>query len=158
MPPDASRVLKESVKSVQAAKEELKAAAKLKAKAEADEEHAKRLQGREAELEEYQHEKQKFADSLEQIARKADDEYHAEEDQVLEMDGEARGGDGGGLSGVATEGGAGKSGGEGDAALRQRLQRHLPLLRVVDKLAQRVGTLKGRGRHPRSQRQLPPKA
>ena len=155
MPPGASQVLKESVKSVEAAKEELKAAAKLKAMAAADDKRVESLQGREAELENYQSEKEKFADAAQEIARKADEEYQAEEDQVLEMDGVARTEGTETTTGVATKGSAGKAGGEGAEALRQRLQRHLPLLRVVDKLAQRVGTLKSRGRHPRSEHQLP---
>ena len=139
MPAEASAVLKKSVNSVNAAKQELKEAAKLKAEAAVDQRRAKGLEGRVVELEHYQNDKHKFAENAEELAHKADEEYAAEEKQVKEMDAE----EGGGLDFT--------KGAEGDAALRHRLQRHLPLLRVVDKLAQRVVS-QGRGRHPRFRR------
>lgn len=153
MPKDASKVLQKSVNSVDAAKRELKAAATIKAAASIDEKRAEGLEGRLAELEKYQRKKQKFARAQEALARQADAEYKAEEDEVAAMDAtEAaeHGVEDGVVRGV---GGVGSS-----AALRDRLQRHLPLLRVVDKLAQRVGAARERrGRHPRSRHQLPPK-
>jgi len=151
MPAKASRVLKKSVKSIMGAKLELKEAAKLKAGASIDEKRAKGLEDRVAELEEYQHEKQKFADAAEELAHKANDEYDAEEEQVKEMNEEE---DSEEKVERKQQGVGVKSGGE---ALRHRLQQHLPLLRVVDKLAQRVGAVKGRGRHPRSRHDLPRK-
>jgi len=163
MPPEASRVLKKSTNSVKAAKQELKEAATLKADASADEKHAQALEPRVAELEKYEEEKQEFAASAEELARKAEEEYEAEARQVKSMDHEN--------STPASdewESGAGeymKGAGGGHAALRNRLQRHLPILRVVNKLAQRMGALndaaahegaqgisktaKSRGRHPR---------
>lgn len=166
MPPEASRVLKKSTNSVKAAKQELKEAATLKADASADEKHAQALEPRVAELEKYEEEKQEFAASAEELARKAEEEYEAEARQVKSMDDEN--------STPASdewESGAGeymKGAGGGHAALRHRLQRHLPILRVVNKLAQRMGALndaaahegaqgtsktaKSRGRHPRLRR------
>jgi len=150
MPAKASRVLEKSVKSVTAAKLELTEAAKLKAGASIDEKRAKGLQHRVAELEEYQHEKETFADEAKELARKADDEYDAEEKQVRQMDEVEDSAEQ--AKGKAQDVGARGGGG---AQLRIRLQRHLPLLRVVDKLAQRVGAV--RGRHPRSRHDLPRK-
>ena len=153
LPPDASLVLKKVENSVLAAKKELKAAAKLKAEASIEEKKAQGLEGRVAELEEYQGKKEKFAEAAEDLARKADEEYAAEEDQVKEMNGDERAaGDSGQITAII------RADQNGEVALRRRLQRHLPLLRVVDKLAQRVGAVKGRGLHPRSRHQLPSKS
>ena len=116
---------------------ELKEASKLKAEASVDLTRAKGLTTRESELAGYAQDKQKFADAAAAIARKADAEYAAEEDQVSQMDGDE------------PAQGQRSTSAKSDAALRQRLQRHLPLLRVVNKLAQRVGAIKDRGRNPR---------
>lgn len=158
MPKAASKVLHKSINSVDAAKRELKRAAALKAAASIDEKRAEGLENRLSELKKYQHDKQEFADKQEALAHKADAEYKAEEDEVAAMDATQAQADGG-EQGVAR--GAGAHDGEGrgsDAALRHRLRRHLPLLRVVDKLVQRVGAAgRPRGRHPRSRHELPAK-
>lgn len=160
MPQAASKELKKSVNSVDAAKRELKRAATLKAAASVDEKRADGLEGRLAELVKYQHAKQRYADAQEGLARQADAEYKAEEDEVDAMEGshahaeeELHGSRG--VEGTHNDG----SGGSGvTTSLQQRLRRHLPLLRVVDKLVQRVGAgghRRPRGRHPRSRHQLP---
>ena len=153
LPPDASLVLKKTENSVLAAKKELKAAAKLKAEASIEDKKAQGLEGRVAELEEYQDKKEKFAEAAEDLARKADEEYAAEEDQVKEMDGDERA-----IGNAGQHTASVRANQNGEVALRRRLQRHLPLLRVVDKLAQRVRGIKSRGRHPRSRQQLPSKS
>jgi hypothetical protein len=154
MPKDASKELQKSVNSVDAAKRELKTAAKIKAAASIDEKRAEGLEGRLSELEKYLRNKQKFADAQEALARQADAEYKAEEDEVAAMGAT----DLSAAHGVEQHLDRGVGGGGSSTALRHRLQRHLPLLRVVDKLAQRVGAARGRrGRHPRSRHELPPK-
>jgi hypothetical protein len=168
MPPDASLVLAKSNKGVRAAKEELRTAADLKAEAQVEDKRANGLAVREAQLEQYELAKQKVADAAKSIAERAKAEYKAEQDEVEHMQVAT---DASKAAAAAATAAAATNGGVKEAGLRQRLHQHIPLLRVVDKLARRVDggrrghaksapawLRRGRGVHPRSRHQLPPKA